>query len=95
MQALEEDIEAFRAILTDYGLEHYRPVGEVKSAGELTVGDVAAESRFAVETARMIYRVLVNYCLLNDRVYAKIIEHEVNKHAENVRLNTLASKFER
>lgn len=39
--------------------------------------------------------VFLNYCKLNEKVYNKIIEHELNLHSEQGRLNSLANSIDR
>ena len=39
--------------------------------------------------------VFLNYCKLNEKVYSKIIEHELNLHSEQGRLNSLTNSLDR
>ncbi len=39
--------------------------------------------------------VFLNYCKLNEKVYAKIVEHELSIHNEQSRLNALVSSIDR
>ena len=41
------------------------------------------------------HSIFLNYCWLNDRVYGKIIEHELNLHQENVKFHSINNNFER
>jgi hypothetical protein len=37
----------------------------------------------------------INYCKLNEKVYNKIMEHELNIHHENDKLNNIVSNTDR
>lgn len=39
--------------------------------------------------------VFLNYCKLNEKVYTKIVEHELSVHSEQAKLNALVSSIDR
>jgi hypothetical protein len=39
--------------------------------------------------------VFVNYCKLNEKVYNKIVEHELNTHEEQARITAMAGSVDR
>lgn len=43
----------------------------------------------------MMNEVFKNYCWLNDRIYGKIIEHELSLHNENLKLTSLTNNIDR
>ena len=38
---------------------------------------------------------MINYCRLNDKIYAKIMEHQLNLHDQNAKIMALVSSVER
>jgi hypothetical protein len=63
--------------------------------GGITIESMIHESNFIVEELKKMNAVFLNYCKLNEKVYQKISEHELNLHNEQGKLNSLTSSFDR
>lgn len=63
--------------------------------GGITIESMIHESNFIVDELKKMNAVFLNYCKLNEKVYNKIIEHELNLHSEQGRLNSLTNSLDR
>ena len=61
----------------------------------VTMLSLIEENNFVVEELKKITNVFGNYCKLNDKVYTKIVEHELNVHKEQGRLNSITASIDR
>ena len=61
----------------------------------VTILSLIEENNFVVEELKKITAVFSNYCKLNDKVYTKIVEHELNVHKEQGRLNSITASIDR
>lgn len=48
--------------------------------GGIKMQDLIQENSFIITEMRKFKSVFLNYCKLNDKIYNKIIEHEVNSN---------------
>lgn len=63
--------------------------------GGITVESLVRENNFIIEELKKMGAVFRNYCKLNDKVYTKIMEHELGMHEEQARINAIVSSVDR
>jgi precorrin-6B methylase 2 len=59
-------------------LSEFVTVDQMFVGGGITIESMIHESNFIVEELKKLNAVFLNYCRLNEKVYSKIVEHEIN-----------------
>lgn len=63
--------------------------------GGITIESMIRESNFIVDELKKMNAVFLNFCKLNEKVYTKIMEHELNTLEEQTRMTALAASVDR
>lgn len=63
--------------------------------GGITIESMIHESNFIVEELKKMNAVFLNFCKLNEKVYTKIMEHELNIHNEQSKMNSVTGSLDR
>ena len=63
--------------------------------GGVTMKDLIEENSFIIGEIRKVKSVFLNYCKLNEKVYKKIIEHQITASDQLNKMNALYSGIER
>lgn len=95
MISLKDEIKKFEKMVYNKELAQFVTVDQMFVGGGITIQTMIHESNFVVEELKKISAVFINYCKLNEKVYAKIMEHELNLHSQQGKFNSLVSSVDR
>jgi hypothetical protein len=96
MLSLKDEICSFRQEILKFNLNGYTSLFHSLPSKQQqpSLDEVVFENNFLVESIKMMGNVFLNYCWLNERVYAKIMDHELGLHDSQAKLNTLTAAVE-
>lgn len=63
--------------------------------GGIKMQDLIQENSFIIQEMRKFKSIFLNYCKLNDKIYTKIIEHEVNSNEHFNKIMAISSSIDR
>ena len=95
MISLQDEIKKFEELVYNSQLEEFVTVDQMFAGGGITMESIIQESNFIVYELKKMNSVFRNFCKLNEKVYEKITEHELNVHSEQARVNALAGSVDR
>lgn len=61
----------------------------------ITIESMIRESNFIVDELKKMNAVFINFCRLNEKVYTKIMQHELSTLEEQTRMTALAASVDR
>lgn len=95
MISLKDEITKFEKMVYNRQLNEFVTLDQQFVGDGVTMMSLIEENNFIVEELKKVTNVFTNYCKLNDKVYNKIVEHELNVHKEQGRLNALTASIDR
>lgn len=81
MISLKDEISRFEKLVYNKELGEFIPVDQMFVGGGITIESIIHENSFIVEELKKMNAVFKNYCKLNEKVYNKIMEHELGVHS--------------
>jgi hypothetical protein len=63
--------------------------------GGITIESMIRESNFIVDELKKMNAVFINFCRLNEKVYTKIMGHELSTLEEQTKMTALAASVDR
>ena len=94
MLSLNDEIDKFEKLAITLK-DDTMSIDEKFFGGGITVKDLIQENSFIIKEMRKMKNVFLNYCKLNDKVYKKIIEHEVSASDQQKKVVGVASSIDR
>ena len=94
MLTLNDDISKFEKLALTLK-DDTMAIDEKFIGGGVTIKDLIVENSYIISEMRKIKNVFLNYCKLNDKVYKKIVEHEVNASDQSNKVGSVAASIDR
>ena len=80
MISLHDEISKFEKMVYNKELAQYVTVDQMFVGGGITIESIIHENSFMIEELKKMNAVFRNFCKLNEKVYTKIMEHELSIH---------------